>query len=177
MRAASCILSGDTTKVLKVADFGSARHVPGQESHQFEACGVTGTRGTTAAMTPGPHLVTATYRAPEVFLGAKSYSCAIDAWSVGCVIGEILSGGKLFGLPTMTNDDEILQRIFQKLGNSCAEGIPCELKELPAWPRKTQMLTQARCGAAFFFVSGSVVPTELSHGNAAVRLRGSGSPG
>ena len=130
-----------TTKVLKVADFGSARHVPEQAGEQLEAGDIT--VGTTVAMTPGPHLVTAPYRAPEVFLGATAYSSAVDAWSVGCVIGEILSGGRLFGLPTMTRDDEILQRIFHKLG--CSEGIPGELTKLPAWSRHKKMLTEARC--------------------------------
>jgi len=69
-----------TTKVLKVADFGSARHVPQQAGKQLEADDLTD--GATVAMTPGPHLVTATYRAPEVFLGATTYSFAVDAWSV-----------------------------------------------------------------------------------------------
>ena len=101
-------------------------------------------------MTPGPHLVTATYRAPEVFLGAKTYSSAVDVWSVGCVIGEILSGGRLFGLPTMTQDEEILQRIFHKLGSSCSEGIPGELTTLPEWPRHARMLTEAHSRAAGF---------------------------
>jgi serine/threonine protein kinase len=162
-----------TTKVLKVADFGSARHVPQQAGEQLEAGDITD--GATVAMTPGPHLVTATYRAPEVFLGATTYSFAVDAWSVGCVIGEILSGGRLFGLPTMKHDDEILQRIFHKLGNSCSEGIPGELTKLPAWSRHKKMLTEAHCRVS---VSVSIVPTDPpSHGNADVRPRGSGSHG
>jgi hypothetical protein len=110
-----------------------------------------------------------------VFLGATTYSFAVDAWSVGCVIGEILSCSRLFGLPTMKHDDEILQRIFHKLGNSCSEGIPGELMKLPAWSRHKKMLTEAQCRVS---VLVSIVHTDPpSHGNADMRPRGSGSHG
>lgn len=32
----------------------------------------------------------ALYRAPEILLGAETYSTAIDMWSVGCIFGELL---------------------------------------------------------------------------------------
>lgn len=35
-------------------------------------------------------------RAPELLLGAKDYSTAIDMWSLGCIMGELLSKGPLF---------------------------------------------------------------------------------
>ena len=35
------------------------------------------------------------YRAPEVILGIK-YSCAIDMWSLGCIIFELYTGHPLF---------------------------------------------------------------------------------
>jgi serine/threonine protein kinase len=36
------------------------------------------------------------YRAPEVMLTFKEYTRAIDMWSVGCVLAEMLSGKPLF---------------------------------------------------------------------------------
>lgn len=36
------------------------------------------------------------YRAPEVMLTFKEYTRAIDVWSVGCVLAEMLSGRPLF---------------------------------------------------------------------------------
>lgn len=36
------------------------------------------------------------YRAPELLLGLKQYSTAIDMWSVGCIMAEMLSKEPLF---------------------------------------------------------------------------------
>jgi serine/threonine protein kinase len=36
------------------------------------------------------------YRAPEVMLSFRMYSKAIDVWSVGCILAEMLSGRPLF---------------------------------------------------------------------------------
>lgn len=41
-------------------------------------------------------VVTLWYRAPEVMLGSRLYSVAIDMWSVGCIFYEILIGRPLF---------------------------------------------------------------------------------
>jgi cell division cycle 2-like protein len=37
-------------------------------------------------------VVTLYYRAPELLLGAATYSTPIDVWSLGCVMGELLAG-------------------------------------------------------------------------------------
>jgi serine/threonine protein kinase len=36
------------------------------------------------------HVVTRQYRAPEVILCSGNYSQAIDVWSVGCILAELL---------------------------------------------------------------------------------------
>lgn len=36
-------------------------------------------------------------RAPELLLGAKEYSTAIDMWSLGCIMAELLAKEPLFG--------------------------------------------------------------------------------
>lgn len=43
-------------------------------------------------MTSG--VVTLWYRAPELLFGEKTYSPAIDMWSIGCIFGELLNFGK-----------------------------------------------------------------------------------
>ncbi|KAM7483444.1 hypothetical protein LguiB_008027 [Lonicera macranthoides] len=43
-----------------------------------------------------PLVVTLWYRAPEILLGAKHYSTAIDMWSVGCIMAELLAKEPLF---------------------------------------------------------------------------------
>jgi serine/threonine protein kinase len=41
-------------------------------------------------------VVTLCYRAPELLLGAPLYSTAIDVWSLGCIMAELLLGEVLF---------------------------------------------------------------------------------
>jgi len=36
------------------------------------------------------------YRAPELIFGAVHYDCAIDVWSVGCVMAEMVLGEPIF---------------------------------------------------------------------------------
>lgn len=36
------------------------------------------------------------YRAPELIFGATEYTCAIDMWSTGCVMAELLTGRPMF---------------------------------------------------------------------------------
>ena len=36
------------------------------------------------------YVVTRWYRAPELLVGAPAYDAAIDVWSVGCILAELL---------------------------------------------------------------------------------------
>lgn len=62
--------------VLKIIDLGSSRKLKQEGS-----------------MTPD--MVTLRYRAPEIFLGAKRYSSAVDMWSAGCIFAEMITGSPL----------------------------------------------------------------------------------
>lgn len=63
---------------IKIADFGLARTIP-------------------FPLRPMTHeVVTLWYRAPEVLLGLSHYTAAIDVWSVGCVLIELLYGRPIF---------------------------------------------------------------------------------
>ncbi|PWZ04150.1 hypothetical protein Zm00014a_036844 [Zea mays] len=58
-------------------------------------------------------VVTLWYRAPELLLGAKEYSTAIDMWSLGCIMAELLSKEPLF---TGKSEIDQLDKIFRILG-------------------------------------------------------------
>ncbi|KAL5552468.1 hypothetical protein UlMin_039869 [Ulmus minor] len=80
---------------LKICDFGLARQYG-------------------SPLKPYTHLVvTLWYRAPELLLGAKLYSTAIDMWSLGCIMAELLSKEPLFNGKT---EFDQLDKIFRILG-------------------------------------------------------------
>ncbi|RRT62770.1 hypothetical protein B296_00013785, partial [Ensete ventricosum] len=66
------------THEIKLCDFGSAKKLVGQ------------------IYVPGEpnisYICSRYYRAPELIFGATEYSTAIDMWSVGCVLAELLIG-------------------------------------------------------------------------------------
>lgn len=42
------------------------------------------------------YVVTRWYRAPEIILNASEYTKAIDIWSIGCILAELLGRTVLF---------------------------------------------------------------------------------
>ncbi|KFK28049.1 hypothetical protein AALP_AA8G465000 [Arabis alpina] len=58
-------------------------------------------------------VITQWYRPPELLLGAKQYSTAVDMWSVGCIMAELLSQKPLF---PGKNELDQMQKIFAVLG-------------------------------------------------------------
>ncbi|KAL1409496.1 Cyclin-dependent kinase catalytic subunit [Vanrija albida] len=94
---------------LKLADFGLAR-----------AFGIP-------LRTYTHEVVTLWYRAPEVLLGSRHYSTAIDMWSVGCIFAEMAMRQPLF--PGDSEIDEIF-RIFRLLGTPNEDVWP-GVKQLP----------------------------------------------
>jgi len=73
---------------LRVCDFGLAR---GLEDSNDDPITV--------------YVVTRWYRAPELLLGADEYTSAIDMWSVGCILAELIGRKPLFP------GDDYLQQI------------------------------------------------------------------
>lgn len=74
-----------------------------------------------------PLVVTLWYRAPELLLGAKQYSTAIDMWSLGCIMSELLSKEPLFN---GKSEADQLDKIFKILGTP-NETIWPGLSDLP----------------------------------------------
>lgn len=42
------------------------------------------------------YVATRWYRAPEIMLSFKRYGPAIDVWSIGCILAELLGGKPIF---------------------------------------------------------------------------------
>jgi serine/threonine protein kinase len=49
------------------------------------------------------------YRAPELIFGATDYTSAIDVWSIGCVLAELMLGQPLF--PGESGVDQLVEII------------------------------------------------------------------
>ncbi|MCL7051682.1 hypothetical protein MKW94_030070 [Papaver nudicaule] len=76
-------------------------------------------------------VVTLWYRAPELLLGAKQYSTAIDMWSLGCIMAELLSKEPLFNGKTEVDQ---LDKIFETLGTPSETSWP-GFSKLPDAPK------------------------------------------
>ncbi|GFY92601.1 shaggy-like protein kinase 32 [Actinidia rufa] len=91
------------THQLKLCDFGSAKKlVPGEPNISY--------------------ICSRYYRAPELIFGATVYTTAIDVWSAGCVLAELLLGQPLF--PGESGVDQLVE-IIKKLGTPTREEIKC----------------------------------------------------
>ncbi len=74
-------------------------------------------------------VVTLWYRPPELLLGATEYSTAVDAWSCGCVLAELLLRAPLFaGRSELAQ----LDLIFKATGTPTEASWP-GVGRLPAW--------------------------------------------
>lgn len=74
-------------------------------------------------------VVTLWYRAPDILLGSRQYTSAIDMWSVGCIFAEMISGYPIF--PGQNEQDQLL-RIFKILGTPSQPTWP-SLVDLPSY--------------------------------------------
>jgi len=102
---------------LKICDFGLSR---GFESKPDEnATHLT------------EYVATRWYRAPEIMLAFRRYTTAIDVWSIGCILAELLLGKPLFKgkdyvdqlnkvLDVLgTPDEDVIRKIGSEKASSC----------------------------------------------------------
>ena len=98
------LLVDHNLQVLKLCDFGSAKVLVAGEPNVAYIC-------------------SRYYRAPELIFGCTDYSTAIDVWSQGCVMAELLLGRPIF--PGSSGVDQLVE-IIKVLGTPTKE----ELKEM-----------------------------------------------
>jgi cyclin-dependent kinase 7 len=73
LKPANLFVRGDG--VLKLGDFGAAREHDGERGREF---------------TPGKNVCTLWYRAPELLFNTRAYGAAVDVWSCGAIVAEML---------------------------------------------------------------------------------------
>ncbi|XP_018571539.1 glycogen synthase kinase-3 beta isoform X7 [Anoplophora glabripennis] len=95
------LLLDPDTGVLKLCDFGSAKHLVKGEPNVSYIC-------------------SRYYRAPELIFGAIDYTTKIDVWSAGCVLAELLLGQPIF--PGDSGVDQLVE-IIKVLGTPTKEQI------------------------------------------------------
>lgn len=93
---------------LRITDFGLAREKPESEAN------VEGEEGDGELHPMTQHVVTRWYRPPELMLTPDGlYTDAVDMWSVGCILGELLGRQPLFPGKNFVHQ---LQLIFGVIG-------------------------------------------------------------
>ncbi|KAH7663781.1 Non-specific serine/threonine protein kinase protein [Dioscorea alata] len=97
------LLVNPHTHQLKLCDFGSAKVLVKGEPNISYIC-------------------SRYYRAPELIFGATEYTTAIDLWSTGCAMAELLLGKPLF--PGESGVDQLVE-IIKVLGTPTREEIKC----------------------------------------------------
>mmetsp|Transcript_40618 Transcript_40618/g.63577 ORF Transcript_40618/g.63577 Transcript_40618/m.63577 type:complete len:504 (-) Transcript_40618:75-1586(-) len=107
LKPANILLNSDCS--LKICDFGLARGDMTLEEDGGEACGVL-----------TEYVVTRWYRAPEVMLLPKQYSLALDMWSVGCILCEIIGRKVLF---PGKNHVDMIKRITEVIGTPSESAV------------------------------------------------------
>lgn len=95
------LLLDPSTQVLKLCDFGSAKVLVREEPNISYIC-------------------SRYYRAPELIFGATDYLPAIDVWSSGCVMAELMLGHPLF--PGESGVDQLVE-IIKVLGTPTKDEI------------------------------------------------------
>ncbi|CAA2992394.1 mitogen-activated kinase 4-like [Olea europaea subsp. europaea] len=107
---------------LKIGDFGLAR-----------------TTSETDFMTE--YVVTRWYRAPELLLNCSEYTAAIDVWSVGCILAEILTREPLFPGKDYVHQLKLITELLGTPDDATLKFLRSDnarkyVKQLPQFPKQ-----------------------------------------
>jgi mitogen-activated protein kinase 15 len=104
LKPANILINSDV--MIKVADFGLARSVA--------------FIGDDGDYKLSEYVATRWYRAPEILLGSSKYSKAVDMWSVGCILGELLVGKPIFQGKSSLNQ---IEKVLELVGKPKSEDV------------------------------------------------------
>ena len=90
------VLVNPKTGLCQLCDFGSAKPMTGNDESVS-------------------YIATRNYRAPELLFNCTTYSYPVDVWAAGCVIAEMLTGGRAF-FSAISNAD-MIDVIAQTIGS------------------------------------------------------------
>lgn len=106
LKPQNILIDWESTRI-KIADFGLAKNVSWRQI---------------PSKVPLTHeIVTLWYRAPEVILGCSTYTSAIDVYSMGTVLFELLAGKSML---TSSTEVGTLIDLFSLLGTPCEDICP-----------------------------------------------------
>ena len=125
---------------LKLGDFGLARKLVRDDDMTHE-------------------VATRWYRAPELLFGERRYDEAIDIWSAGCVLAELLAGTGGTVLFPGEGDIDQINKIFNVLGTPTEESWP-DVVKLPDW-HKVMFHPVSGCGLEALLPSVPEVAIDL----------------
>nr|XP_023883740.1 glycogen synthase kinase-3 homolog MsK-3-like [Quercus suber]POE71251.1 glycogen synthase kinase-3 like msk-3 [Quercus suber] len=91
-------------------------------THQVKLCDFGSAKVLVSGETNISYICSRYYRAPELIFGATQYTSAIDMWSAGCVLAELLLGEPLFSGESAVDQ---LVEIIKVLGTPTREEIKC----------------------------------------------------
>jgi len=128
LKPSNILVMGDAEEhgIVKIADFGLARIY----------------QAPLKPLSDNGVVVTIWYRAPELLLGSKHYTSAVDMWAVGCIFAELLTLKPLFqGAEAKSSQNPFqldqLDKIFKILGHPTMDKWPT-LVNLPHWQNDVQ---------------------------------------
>lgn len=118
------VLINTKTLQIKLADFGLGRRFIPQRTYTRD-------------------VVSLSYRSPEILLGLREYTLAVDIWSMGCIFAELGMEGQLtFGSCGMCEYDQVV-KIFRMLGTPHSMDVACvffNVQCFPRWPEPIKSL-------------------------------------
>eukprot|EP01026_Neomeris_dumetosa_P007267 TRINITY_DN12253_c0_g2_i1.p1 TRINITY_DN12253_c0_g2~~TRINITY_DN12253_c0_g2_i1.p1 ORF type:complete len:342 (+),score=9.91 TRINITY_DN12253_c0_g2_i1:68-1027(+) len=92
---------------IQICDFATSRHI-GSVAHRNDIMG------------------TVRFRPPEFLMESfRYYSASYDMWSIGCILGELILGQRLFPSPYNERKDFEFLTICQVLGTPSVQLFPC----------------------------------------------------
>lgn len=98
----SNVLVDPSTGRIQLCDFGSAKPIITNEPSVS-------------------YIATRSYRAPELLYGCTHYGASVDVWAAGCVIAEMLNGGR--PLFSASENSEIIRVIMSYIGTPTQDDI------------------------------------------------------
>jgi len=103
---------------VRIADLGLARSIDAGEEDTHDYSVLT------------EYVVTRYYRAPEVVLTATKYTYAVDMWSTGCILGEMLTRRPIFAGKDALDQ---IRKIVNALGRQTPEDMDWIPRSSSAW--------------------------------------------
>lgn len=107
-------------------------------------------------------VVTQYYRAPEILMGCHRYSYAIDMWSVGCILSELLLRRILFQAHNVVRQLELMVELLgpppPSLLKQCSSAIPSYILK-KASRRHNGSLSPNRLTSNFHYCSSATKET------------------